>query len=345
MLRQVACAEHGLDFCNGVGLAHLQVGQLAVSVGDEVVEQLIEHGGRAAGLDLHRLAQGVEVASGDEFRQLVHQALAAFAVFILAVGQDAFERWRGLVGLGADDVFFDLLVGGQLDVQALALSQAHEGTPGAFAAAQDAFGAVQFVVVVAQRGEHFKAEGVAGLAPGRAVEQAVEFVVGLGIAVAHLGLAAQDFIEHDFGQQACLFCGGNVHMANLAGHVALFVRQKEPLVTVAADQALLLQPRQAFLNLALEGKFVGVDLVNAQGGKVVDVGLDDVGDVANQEHRLEQLAVVRLQGRVERRLVDGALGHAVDEAFDGRIEVVQRHQHVDAVGGVAHGSRLEGVEQ
>ena len=40
------------------------------------------------------------------------------------------------------------------------------------------------------------------LAPGRTVEQAVEFVVGLGVAVAHLGLAAQHLVEDQLGHQA-----------------------------------------------------------------------------------------------------------------------------------------------
>ena len=49
--------------------------------------------------------------------------------------------------------------------------------------------------------------------------------------------------------------------------------------------------------------------------------------------------------RIAWGLVDGTLGAGVDEAFDARVEVVQGHQGVDVAIGVAHGGRLEGIEQ
>ena len=99
------------------------------------------------------------------------------------------------------------------------------------------------------------------------------------------------------------------------------------------------------MDLALEGELVSIDLVDAQGGEVVDVGFDNVGDVPNQEHCLEQLGVVFAQGWVVGRFVNGALGHTVNKALNRRVEVVQGHQHVGALGCIAHGSGLECIEQ
>jgi hypothetical protein len=134
-------------------------------------------------------------------------------------------------------------------------------------------------------------------------------------------------------------------MADFAGHVAFFIGQEEPEVAIAADQALLFESGKAFLYPALERQFVGIDFIDAERGQVVDVRFDDVRDVANQEHALEQVDVVGFQRGVARRFVDRALGAGVDEAFDRRIEVVERHEGVDSPVGIAHSGRLEGVEQ
>ena len=132
--------------------------------------------------------------------------------------------------------------------------------PPDFRAAQDALGLGERFVVIAQRGDDFEGQRMAGVFPRSAVEQAVEFVVGLGVLVAHLGLAAEDVVEDQFAQQSPLFVGGDFDMADFAGHIALFVGQEEPEVAVAADQALLFEAGQAFLDAALERQLVGIDL-------------------------------------------------------------------------------------
>ncbi len=81
-------------------------------------------------------------------------------------------------------------------------------------------------------------------------------------------------------------------MANLSRHIALFIGQKKPKIAIPADQALLLQAGQAFLNLPLQTQLVSINLVDAQGGEVVDVGFDNVRYVPNQKHRLQQQTVV-----------------------------------------------------
>ena len=178
---------------------------------------------------------------------------------------------------------------------------------------------------------------MAGLPPRCTVEEAIEVVVGFGVAVANLSLATENLFKNQFGKQARFFSAGDFDMSNFARDVALFIGQEKPQITVAADEALLLKASQTFLNFALKGKLVSVDLVDAQRGKVVDIRFDDIGDVSNEKHRLEQLAVVGLEPRVERRFVNRALGHAIDEAFDGRVEVVDRNQNLGAHFGVAHG--------
>ena len=57
-----------------------------------------------------------------------------------------------------------------------------------------------------------------------------------------------------------------------------------------------------------------------------------------------KLDVERLQAGVRLRLVDGLLDRRVEEALDGRVEVVQRHQDADLVDGNGLRRRLEGVE-
>ena len=154
---------------------------------------------------------------------------------------------------------------------------------------------LEHLVVVAQRGHHLEGQRMGGVLPGSAVEEAIEFVVALGVLVAHLGLAAQDLVEDQFAQQAPFFVGGDVDVADFAGDIALLVGQEEPQVAVAIDQALLLEAGQAFLDARLEHQLVGIDLIDAQRGQVVDVGPDDVGDIADEEQALEQADVLRLQ--------------------------------------------------
>jgi hypothetical protein len=134
--------------------------------------------------------------------------------------------------------------------------------------------------------------------------------------VADAGAALQDVVEQQLTQQAGFFGRGDFDVADLAGNVALFVGEEEPQVAVAAHQTLLFKAGEALLDLALEGELVGVDTINAQRGEVVDVGLDDVADVADQEQRLQQQDVVGFEGAVVGGGVDGALGDGVDEALD-----------------------------
>ncbi len=134
-------------------------------------------------------------------------------------------------------------------------------------------------------------------------------------------------------------------MTDLAGDIPFFVGEEEPQIAIAIDQPLVLQASEAFLNLALECELVRVDLVDAERRQVVDAGPDDVRNVANQEQCFEQQNIVRLQRGIGRRFVDGALGAGVDEALDGRVEIVKRDQGFGATVGVALGCRLECVEQ
>ena len=112
--------QHGLDFGDGVGLPYLEIRELGVGVGNQIIDQFVEQRGRAGGLDLRLLAEHVAVAGDHEIAQLRQDAATALAVFILAIGQDAFERCRGGAGLGTVDVLFDLQVEGQLDVEPFA---------------------------------------------------------------------------------------------------------------------------------------------------------------------------------------------------------------------------------
>jgi hypothetical protein len=77
--------QQGLDLGDGVSLTQLEVGELGVGVGDQVIDQLVEQRGRAGGLDLQFLAEGIEVAADHEIAQLGEDAATAFAVFVLAV--------------------------------------------------------------------------------------------------------------------------------------------------------------------------------------------------------------------------------------------------------------------
>ena len=186
---------------------------------------------------------------------------------------------------------------------------------------------------------------MAGVLVRGAVEQAVDVVIALGVAVADAGAALQDVVEQQLAQQAGLLGRGHLDVADLACDVALFVGEEEPQVAIAADQALLLEPAEALLDLALEGQLVGVDAIDAERGEVVDVGFDDVGDVADEEQGLEQQHVEGFERAVVGRLVDRALGDGVDEALDRRVEVVQRDEQADVPIHVAHCGGLEGVEQ
>ena len=154
---------------------------------------------------------------------------------------------------------------------------------------------------------------MAGLAVGCTVEQAVEVVVGLGFAVAHLGLPAENFFKHQLGHEATELGAGNFHGFDFLRHVAFFVGQEEPQVAVAVDEVFALQAFQAFRDAALEGQFVGVDLGQAQGGQVVYRAFDGVC-IADEKERAQQLDVVEL---VCTFLQAGVVGGLVDGALDG----------------------------
>ena len=63
---QLVGTEHGANFGLWVRLSNFEVGEFAVSVGDEVVDQFVQHFVGATGFDGHRLAQGKEVALCNE---------------------------------------------------------------------------------------------------------------------------------------------------------------------------------------------------------------------------------------------------------------------------------------
>ena len=189
---------------------------------------------------------------------------------------------------------------------------------------------------------------MAGLAVGGTVEQAVEVVVGLGFAVAHLGLPAENFFKHQLGHEAAELGAGDLYGLDFLRHIAFFVGQEEPQVAVAVDEVFALQAFQAFRDAALEGQFVGVDLGQAQGGQVVYRAFDGVC-IADEKERAQQLDVVELvctflQAGVVGGLVDGALDGGLQERFDGRIEVVQRDECVGTPMPVDEGSGLERIE-
>ena len=125
--------------------------------------------------------------------------------------------------------------------------------------------------------------------------------------------------------------------------VPFFVGQEEVVVAAAADERFLFQPSQAFLDAAAQGQPVAVDLVEAEGHEVVHVPLHLV-HIPDEEENLEQLDVERLQAGVRLGLVDGLLDRRIEEALDGRVEVVQRHQDADFVDRDGLRRRLEGVE-
>ena len=137
-----------LDLGDRVGVAVLKVAKLGIGVGDEVVAQLVEQAAGAGRLELDALTEGVEVALQHHGGELLAQAGAALAVFVLAVDEDVAQRRRGVAGLGAVDVLLDLAVEGELDVEALALREADQRPAIAFAAAQDGAGVVECVPVI-----------------------------------------------------------------------------------------------------------------------------------------------------------------------------------------------------
>ena len=199
--------EHGLDLGDGVSLTLLEVGELGVGVGDQVVEQLVEQRARARGLDLQFLTERIAIAGAHEITQLREDAAPAFAVLVLAVHQDSLHRCSSHAGLGAVDVLFDLQVEAQLDVEPIAFGGPNQSPTARFGAAQNASGfAEEFVVITEWRGD-FKAERMAGVLPGCSVEQAVEFVVGPGIPVTHPGLAGEDVVVEQFAEQPPFFVG------------------------------------------------------------------------------------------------------------------------------------------
>ena len=208
-LAQAVCREHGADFSGGVGLAHLDVAELAVGVGDQVVEQFVHlQAGRLA-FDGGFLPQGEEVAAVHGCGQLQHQATTAVAVFFFAVEQNALERGRSSVGFGPD-VFFNLQIGAQLQINTGVVGDAADGFALTFSAAANAFGIVHQLVFSPHGGQHFECEGVVGLLERRAVQKAVELIVALGLAVADFGLAIEDFIKDDFGHHTADFGGRNL---------------------------------------------------------------------------------------------------------------------------------------
>ena len=156
-LADVVGREHRLDLGDGIGLAHLEEAEFGVGVGDQVIDQFIEQRAGVAGLDLRLLAQCVEVAGKHQFSQLGDDAGAALAILVLAVKQDALQRLACRTGLGAIDVFLDLQVEGQFDIEALAFGQADDGAATAIRTAQDALGLGEHLVVVAERGHHLQA--------------------------------------------------------------------------------------------------------------------------------------------------------------------------------------------
>jgi hypothetical protein len=246
LLTNVVSRQDGFDFSDGIVLPGLEVGQLGVGVRDQVIDQLVEQRARARGLDLRLLAKGIAIAGQHEVAQLGDDAATAFAVLILAIGQDALEGSCRCAGLGAVDEFFDLEIEGQLDVETIAFGRPDQRPATGFRTAQDAFGFGQCFVVIAQWGDDFEAERMTGVFPRGAVEQPVEFIVGLGVLVAYLGLPAEDVVVEQLTQQAPLFVGGDFHMADFAGHVALFIGQEKPEIAIAADQALLFEAGQDF---------------------------------------------------------------------------------------------------
>ncbi len=316
LLPNVVCRQNGLDFSDGIVLPDLEVGQLGVGVGDQVIDQFFEQRAWTCSFDLRLLAKGIAIAGQHEVAQLGDDAATAFAVLILAIGQDALEGRRRCAGLRAVDEFFDLEIERQLDVEAIAFGRPDQRPATGFRTAQDAFGFGQRFVVIAQWGDDFEAERMTGVFPWGTVEQPVEFIVSLGVLVPYLGLPAKDVVVEQLTEQPPFFIGGDFHMADFAGHVAFFIGQEKPEIAVAADQALLFEAGKTFLYPALECKFVGIDFIDAERGQVIDVRFDDVRDVANQEHALEQVDVVGFQRGVARRLVYRALGAGVNEAFD-----------------------------
>ena len=344
-LTDVIAGQHRFDFGDGIGLPDLEIGQLGIGVGDEVIDQLVEQGAGAGCLDRRFLAEGVAVAGEYQITQLGKNARAPVAVFILAVQQDALDRASSGAGLGAVDVLFDLEIEGQLDVEPLAFGQPDQRTTTGIHTTEDALGVREHFVVVAEWGNYVQRELMVGVLPGGTVEQAIDFVVGLGVLVAYLGELAEDVVVNHFAQELGLFMSGDGHMPDLARHIAFFVGQEEPEIAVAADEPLLFEAGEAFLYAALECQLVGVDLIDAERAEVIDVRLDDVRDVADQEHGLEQADIKGFQRRIVGGLINRELGAGIDEAFDGGIEVIQGDERVEPPVGIALRRRLKGVEQ
>src|SRR3989338_3761980 len=184
-----------------------------------------------------------------------------------------------------------------------------------------------------------------GILPRRSIQQAVDFIIALGFAMANFGCIAQNFAVYQLAQQTGFLNGRNFNMPDFAGDIAFFVGQEIPEVAIATDQTLMLQTGQAFLNLALECQLVGINLIHAEGSQVIDVGFDDVRDTANQEQSLEQMNIVKFQQRIVWRFLNRLFCKGIDEALDGWIKVVNRYERINTPFSIQLGCRLESIQQ
>ena len=179
--------------------------------------------GRRCRLAWQLLSQGIAIAIDHCIAELFDQAGATFAIFVFAVGKNTFERSRSRAGLGAIDVFFDLLIKGKFNVEPVAFGHAYHGS---VRATQNSFGVIQRLIVIAQGCDDLQGQFVTGILPGCAIQQPIDFIIALGFAMADLGCAAQNFVIDQLAQQTGFFKGGNFDMTDFTGDIAFFVGQE-----------------------------------------------------------------------------------------------------------------------
>ena len=147
-LANVVGQQDGADFLERFVLDDLDVAKFGIDVFDEVGERGFDGGAGGCGADVQSLADGVVVGFDHEFGDQGDQTGTAFAVFLGAVGEDAFEGGCGGGVAFLVDVLFGLQPGSDFAAQFLVIAQLDQHPAAVFVAAADALGgAVERVVV------------------------------------------------------------------------------------------------------------------------------------------------------------------------------------------------------
>ena len=136
-----------------------------------------------------------------------------------------------------------------------------------------------------------------------------------------LALTFQHIVKNKLADELGLFGGIQFDVLDLAADITLFTGQEKVGVTAAVDECFPFQPLKTGLNGFAQRETVCIDLVEAEGYKVIDIASDFI-DIADEKKHFEELRVEVLQTLVFSGLVDSAFDGGVEEALNGRVETV-----------------------